>query len=70
MEAPTAVAHPSLGQVPDSHPQRSLLICHASVPVAGPRQGQHLAGPALAHAVGCLQVLCPARSWAGLRALF
>lgn len=51
------VAHPRLGQVPDSHPQSRLLICHAPVAVAGPGQGQDTAGTALRHAVGDLEVL-------------
>ena len=27
MQGPVAVAHPGLGQVPDSNPQGSLLVC-------------------------------------------
>ena len=54
MEAPLAVANRGLGKIPDLRPQRSLLICYASLPVAGPGQGRHLADPELANAVGRL----------------
>ena len=58
-ETPVAVAHRGLGQVPDPHHQGSLIICHAPIVVAAPGQGQHLAGPALAHAERDLQVVRP-----------
>ena len=58
-ETPVAVAHRGLGQVPDPHHQGNLIICHAPIVVAAPGQGQHLAGPALAHAERDLQVVRP-----------
>ena len=58
-ETPVAVALRGLGQVPDPHHQGNLIICHAPIVVAAPGQGQHLAGPALAHAERDLQVVRP-----------
>ena len=70
VETPVAVAYPGLGQVPDLHPEGSLLICHAPVAVAGPGQAQHSSAPAFAHAESDLQVLRPGPQLSRLQGFF